>query len=111
MPRLPHLAALAAPALPYGRFWQAGPFTCLSARSGLTCANATGNGLRMAHRGGETWQPGPTAAGRRSRQELRGRCRTGMDRQPDRPDRQHPQGSAAPRNSTSNLCMTRRLRP
>jgi hypothetical protein len=41
--------------LPYGRFWQAGPFTCLSARSGLFCTNATGNGLRMARRGVETW--------------------------------------------------------
>ena len=44
-----------APGLPYGRFWQAGPFTCLSARSGLMCTNATGNGLRMARRGVETW--------------------------------------------------------
>jgi hypothetical protein len=44
-----------AAGLPYGRFWQAGPFTCLSARSGLMCTNATGNGLRMARRGVETW--------------------------------------------------------
>lgn len=44
-----------APALAYGRFWQAGPFTCLSARAGLVCTNATGNGLRMARRGIETW--------------------------------------------------------
>lgn len=44
-----------AQSLPYGRFWQAGPFTCLSARAGLTCTNATGHGLRMARRGVETW--------------------------------------------------------
>lgn len=44
-----------AQALPYGRFWQAGPFSCLSARSGLTCINADGHGLRMARRGIETW--------------------------------------------------------
>ncbi len=44
-----------AGSLPYGRFWQAGPFTCLSARSGLVCTNATGHGLRLARRARETW--------------------------------------------------------
>lgn len=41
--------------LPYGAFWQTGPFTCLSARSGLTCTNAEGYGLGMARAGVVTW--------------------------------------------------------
>ena len=45
----------AGPVLPYGRFWQQGAFTCLSAQSGLTCTNATGAGLRMARAGVTTW--------------------------------------------------------
>ncbi len=44
-----------APVLAYGRFWQAGPFTCLAARSGLVCTNASGAGLRMARAGVVTW--------------------------------------------------------
>ena len=44
-----------APVLPYGMFWQAGAFTCLSARSGLVCTNGSGAGLRMARAGVETW--------------------------------------------------------
>ena len=45
----------AGPVLPYGRFWQHGGFTCLSATSGLTCINSTGAGLRMARAGVTTW--------------------------------------------------------
>ena len=41
--------------LPYGAFWQAGPFTCLASRNGLTCTNGSGAGLRMARAGVVTW--------------------------------------------------------
>lgn len=44
-----------APVLPYGSFWQAGAFTCLSARNGLTCINGSGAGLRMARAEVVTW--------------------------------------------------------
>jgi len=44
-----------APVLPYGSFWQGGPFTCLSARSGLVCINGSGAGVRMARAGVVTW--------------------------------------------------------
>lgn len=44
-----------APVLPYGSFWQAGPFTCLSARAGLMCINGAGAGLRMARAEVVTW--------------------------------------------------------
>ena len=44
-----------APILPYGSFWQGGPFTCLSARSGLICINGSGAGVRMARAGVVTW--------------------------------------------------------
>jgi len=44
-----------AAVLDYGRFFQEGPFTCLSARAGLVCTNATGAGLRMARREVVTW--------------------------------------------------------
>lgn len=50
VPGLPH-----AGVLPYGAFWQAGPFTCLSARAGLICTNGTGAGLRMARGEIVTW--------------------------------------------------------
>lgn len=41
--------------LPYGAFWQRGPFTCLSARAGLICTNGSGAGLRMARAEVATW--------------------------------------------------------
>jgi len=44
-----------APLLPYGRFWQGGPFTCLSALAGLMCTNGSGAGLRMSRAGVVTW--------------------------------------------------------
>ncbi len=31
--------------LDYGRSWSAGPFTCLSARNGLTCSSLSGHGF------------------------------------------------------------------
>lgn len=31
--------------LEYGNSWSAGPFTCLSARNGLTCTSAAGHGF------------------------------------------------------------------
>jgi len=43
------------PVLPYGSFWQAGAFTCLSARNGLVCTNASGAGLRMSRAEVVTW--------------------------------------------------------
>lgn len=44
-----------APVLPYGMFWQAGAFTCLSARSGLVCTNGSGAGLRMSRSAVDVW--------------------------------------------------------
>lgn len=44
-----------APVLPYGSFWQAGAFTCLSARSGLVCTNGSGAGLRMSRSAVDVW--------------------------------------------------------
>ena len=44
-----------APVLEYGQFWQAGAFTCLAARSGLTCTNSSGAGLRMSRAEVVTW--------------------------------------------------------
>lgn len=43
------------PVFPYGSFWRAGAFTCLSARSGLTCINASGAGLRLSRQDTAVW--------------------------------------------------------
>lgn len=43
------------PVLPYGHFWQQGPFTCLSSRNGLTCTNSSGAGLRMSRAEVVSW--------------------------------------------------------
>ena len=50
VPELPQ-----GPGLDYGRFWQMGAFTCLAARSGLTCTNSSGAGLRMSRAEVVTW--------------------------------------------------------
>lgn len=39
---------LRAPALPYGRTWSRGGFTCLSSRLGLACANRAGYGFFLS---------------------------------------------------------------
>lgn len=38
----------AGPVLHYGRVWSEGPFTCESARTGLTCRRADGRGFSLA---------------------------------------------------------------
>ena len=37
-----------APILPYGKTWKKGPFTCLSRRIGLRCANRAGHGFFLS---------------------------------------------------------------
>lgn len=37
--------------LRYGNYWQMGPFTCLSRKSGLLCENEEGHGFSMARAG------------------------------------------------------------
>jgi len=44
-----------APVLPYGRFWQAGGFSCLSTLRGLVCTNASGNGMMLSRSRIDTW--------------------------------------------------------
>ena len=39
------------PVLGYGRSWSAGPFTCTSARTGVTCRNRVGRGFSMSRQG------------------------------------------------------------
>jgi hypothetical protein len=46
---------LDAPVLGYGKTWQRGPFTCLSMRIGLSCANRTGHGFFLSR---ESWSAG-----------------------------------------------------
>ena len=42
-----------APVLPYGATWRRGPFTCLSSRIGLSCANRAGHGFFLSK---ESWR-------------------------------------------------------
>jgi hypothetical protein len=42
-----------APVLAYGKSWRHGPFTCKSARSGLTCRNKAGHGFFLSR---ERWK-------------------------------------------------------
>lgn len=44
-----------APVLAYGRLWKRGPFTCLSSRVGLSCANRAGHGFFLSK---ERWAAG-----------------------------------------------------
>jgi hypothetical protein len=44
-----------APVLGYGKTWKRGPFTCLSSRVGLSCANRAGAGFFLSR---ETWRVG-----------------------------------------------------
>jgi hypothetical protein len=41
--------------LDYGRTWRAGPFTCASARIGLTCRNGRGHGLFLSRASWRAW--------------------------------------------------------
>jgi hypothetical protein len=41
--------------LPYGRTWRRGPFTCVSRRSGVTCANSHGHGLFISRQSWRAW--------------------------------------------------------
>jgi hypothetical protein len=41
--------------LAYGRSWSAGPFTCLSEKSGLTCNAADGHGVSMSRAAVKVW--------------------------------------------------------
>jgi hypothetical protein len=41
--------------LAYGRTWRAGPFTCVSARTGLTCRTGRGHGLFLSRESWRTW--------------------------------------------------------
>jgi hypothetical protein len=41
--------------LAYGRRWRAGPFTCASMRTGLTCRNARGHGLFLSRASWRAW--------------------------------------------------------
>ncbi|MFB2553428.1 DUF6636 domain-containing protein [Ensifer soli] len=40
----------AGPVLGYGEVWRAGPFSCLSERTGLTCSRADGHGFFLSRR-------------------------------------------------------------
>jgi len=44
-----------APVLAYGKVWKRGPFTCLSSRVGLSCANRVGQGFFLSK---ERWAVG-----------------------------------------------------
>jgi hypothetical protein len=41
--------------LEYGRTWRAGPFICISTRTGLTCRNGRGHGLFLARESWRAW--------------------------------------------------------
>jgi Family of unknown function (DUF6636) len=41
--------------LAYGRTWRHGAFTCVSARTGLTCRNRSGHGLFLARESWRAW--------------------------------------------------------
>ncbi len=48
LPKTGEISCCYGPVLRYGNFWQAGPFTCTSERTGLTCRREDGRGFSIA---------------------------------------------------------------